>query len=1082
MVQGLDISTLISLKLEALLHDPPHKSFLLTACNMDFKALHEKEAKQFRSIILNGTRFYGLPPQAERFVKIYDALASTVERKLVRYAGWPKGVYLPYDKLHNIFDPRQGIDLRSLLPQDTGNRIGRVAKELNNTLIAVDSLNDFILFYNTLYLLLEALWYVHDLPPALADTRVPTHTMFDHVYASAMMANIVGEVRGDYEPVLRGFYVLVDFPSVQKFVGVGRKAGDFWAASWLASNTMWGIADRFAFSYGFDVIVSPTPRLNPYAAKSLWSRVPKEIREKISRDSPQSSKFLEGLGRYALNPLVPATISMVLPQASTVQHAEVVLDMVKQAYVESWKSTVEDIISTTVSQKDEVSKLIYEKLHEVKDIIEAPPQGVRIYVVDVSSVYETVVACLSGDTAKCSALGLNVDAERFVEFEKRLGEIICGSAKCSEFDVAKHDLAFTLLWHLLYTRAIDLAKSFGVIAVPTQRPFWVYSGDSIQPITSSYISGWTPCILCGSEPAIIKFAKKPTERGEVTFDFQHSEGIPASADLKNLEREAHELESMFKPGEVLGPYCLLKRVLYFTKPKSLEARPRFASTDDIALEWKSRAVNVLIQVTGLRREFFNRVAEELVKKLRLDPGSPQVKARLHIISEALEGLLTPRVEMAEGAEKDIDIAARKISETLNTAVASDALVSRLSEALIEVCRQKADEVTPRLLSLVEELSAVGGGAASEVTKLMNLVKNWASKAESGARAYRASELCKAVEILTTFAILRSDADFIGDLHKGTKPLSLQEYISVLRNTISKELREKCHVAEGDVQRVAARLEDLMKTFNELSITEVLVSPARTSALSLSLMMQALEDAEIIERSGGILVFSGGDDVLALAPAQTALRVALELRKSFAKDLVSIRVGTSDMMLNVLRMHIPLGRSTSIRFANIGDLMNVEIAKAFELLEGVAKKAKWLSTGDADGKRKDSLIVSDSRISEVAVLPLNSEMIDLSEAGLGLALLMSVGALSSGLPEDFRGAVAESIGQLPSSALAKLFEYVLKRNVVQAEEGDKKFCEEVNNVLRSWLEKAKDCHVEINGKQSPLLSEVVSLMAILRRHI
>jgi len=1052
---------LIELKVETLFHDPLYKSFLIKKYGKDFGVQHEREAKLFRNKVLDGTRFAAVPPEAKIFVGIYDSFAATVERKLIRYIEWPRGIYLQYDYLHNIFDPNHSVPLK--LPSDWEGRINKVAEELNKILKEVDKLGiDDVALYNILYMSLEASWYAHDLSPALADTRIPTHTIFDHLYAATTMANIVNDIKsGTSEVDVGGYYILADFPGIQRFVGSGRKVGDFWASSWLLSNVMWGIAEKFAFKYGFDVVVSPTPRLNPYAIRSSFAKLP--IEKTLS--NLLTIKFLDELKKYAVYPLVPATISMVLPQLD-LDSVDAVASVVVESYRESWRDIVEYVLNeleektrktTANTDRGVAIEMLREKLREIKSVIEVPLQGVRVYVINIKQMYKAILDCLNGDFNKCRDLGLQVK-DRLNEFERRLLDFVCGlNERCREFEEVKKDIAITLLWHMLYTKAIELAERFGTAKVPSPRSFWIYSDGALKSLTS-YVEGWTPCVICGAEPAVIKFAKKPTTAGEVTFDFRQSEGLPKDLNLEQLEKNLSALENVFKPGESLGPYCLFKRILYMVKRYRDELD--FVSTDDVALNWKSLVVNSLASDPDLQMVFsYENLASKLISKVDELRNVDKM-----YVEQVVKGILMP----IQG--KDIELSAKSLN------ISTEHLVNALSRILIETCininigidhnyEPKANKLVNELLSYINNI----GASLKVFEEVMSLIKR------PEIRGYRLPELCKILKIPVTFAILRSDADYIGAVHKGLKPKTLNEYINNLIAILKNALQEM--LPSTKIAELSDKFSKLVNIFDALSINEMPVTPARTAALSLTLVLQAITDAKIVKENHGILIYSGGDDVLALVPAQTALKAALKLRRDYGEDRIKVFVNTNPV--EILRMHIPLGRSISIRFANLKDLMNVELIKAFELLEGVAKEARW-SFGFNDAQEKDTIIISDSRSGIRVVLPLGKGFA-LTEAAIALALLVASGTLSSGFSEDYWSMVS-GMEQAPSNALRKIFEFVLKRNVTRVEKI--KLDDEIVNMLKNWLDKAQNCSVEIGkGKEkSNLFEQVANLVAIVRRQI
>jgi CRISPR-associated protein Cmr2 len=107
------------------------------------------------------------------------------------------------------------------------------------------------------------MWLNKGLPVSPADTRVPTHTIFDHLYAATSILNIAVEDKPS------GYLALLDIPGIQSFVGSARKAGDFWAGSWILSRVSWKTAQKLIEKYGPDVLITPSPRLNPYLVQHL---------------------------------------------------------------------------------------------------------------------------------------------------------------------------------------------------------------------------------------------------------------------------------------------------------------------------------------------------------------------------------------------------------------------------------------------------------------------------------------------------------------------------------------------------------------------------------------------------------------------------------------------------------------------------------------------------------------------------------------------------------------------------------------------------------------------------------------------
>jgi CRISPR-associated protein Cmr2 len=224
----------------------------------------------------------------------------------------------------------------------------------------------------------------------------------------------------------------------------------------------------------------------------------------------------------------------------------------------------------------------------------------------------------------------------------------------------------------------------------------------------------------------------------------------------------------------------------------------------------------------------------------------------------------------------------------------------------------------------------------------------------------------------------------------------------------------------------------------------------------------------------MLVFSGGDDVLALVPPETAFKAALEIRRVFS-DEGFLHVEGSGLVAP----SIPTGRSISLRFVDIKDHMNFEYEETLKLLEERAKEAKWVK-GDVE-LFKDSLVISDSRSNVAAVLPLNAYMRQSTADTLALNLLVGVGALSTGIPEDFANYVPRP-GDLESSGLKKIATYVLKRNITLSGDKREAFIKELTSRLEEMASRASEVYLELEGGRANLLVQVINTLKILRRHI
>jgi len=306
-------------KIVALLHDTPTKPWVIngrlrlfkSAGGLEGERAHEAEAKGW-------LRELGLgDDDIERFfeeVRAADRVASSFDRW--QLLEWRSGKLVKPKQLYNPFDPSKSHPVG--VPKEDDVRA--YLKELKKLLSSVKS---WQLKYHLLYASLEALWYlkVEDVPPP-ADTRIPHHTVFDHVYATATISNV-------YDGKWRGTLLFIDFPGIQAFIKEARGPRDAWAGSWLVSALAWKAVEDFVWNYGPDVLVTPTARYNPFYYTFLRGKI--------------GNVELGSLGTIfnaleATQPVMPATLTLLLPDSASNWE-----NVVMKNTMNAWKEIVEAV-------------------------------------------------------------------------------------------------------------------------------------------------------------------------------------------------------------------------------------------------------------------------------------------------------------------------------------------------------------------------------------------------------------------------------------------------------------------------------------------------------------------------------------------------------------------------------------------------------------------------------------------------------------------------------------------------------------------------------------------------------------------
>jgi CRISPR-associated protein Cmr2 len=344
------------LKVAALFHDPPDKAWCLRR-----REKHEKWSEELARKALTDTPLENaIDMLSEDLMIDADILAASIDRKLLGLLiGDKKGALMEKTiKLKNPIDPRIEIDLSDV--DVSKERVLKFMEKLNEILRKIDNLEKA---YLALYGLYELLWINEGLPSGPADTRIPTHTVFDHLYATASAINWT---YGD-----GGFLVYLDVAGIQDFISQSRKLRDLWASSYMASTLLWSVVLDFIEKYGPDVIIIPTCRFNFFYYYHLMNIVP-NIKEYIMKAlNPIYSEWY--FPRFAI---VPASMTLMLPPIE--KDIEV---LIKEEFKKKWRMFCDGIIT---SSEIELQPLVM-KLREYEDygFAKNPPFTIRVSVAKI---------------------------------------------------------------------------------------------------------------------------------------------------------------------------------------------------------------------------------------------------------------------------------------------------------------------------------------------------------------------------------------------------------------------------------------------------------------------------------------------------------------------------------------------------------------------------------------------------------------------------------------------------------------------------------------------------------------------------
>jgi CRISPR-associated protein Cmr2 len=961
-------------KVAALLHDPPSKPWIVSG-ELTWQGGHEAHAKSLATQIF-GDEIGDLIDHAD--VKRADELAASFDRWILSFlmgGDYKHRAFATKDvKLFNLFYRKKPYEAPLQPPPKDQlqyrGQLGRFVNDIQTIHQQVLDKGGWHLAYNTFYAIYEYLWCRYFGTPGPADTRIPTHTVLDHTYATASTLNIVGSGR------IAGYMVSIDLGGVQSFITASRKLRDLWASSWLTSSLAWSIVSPFVEAFGPDVLVLPTARGNPFFYHMLACMLNDRglAVEKIPdiKKAAELAGYELGLG-YPRHAVIPATITLILPSTKSYpDHAEItaagkrlelsdakkIAAFIDELYLSRWRRLVQSVLDAI----SEISKqAILRKVFDDMAIDDSPPLPLRVAVAEITSDPSSKQAYLAYHKA-------------FRQISRALRE--AGSLKVSS--------SATL-------NLTDYTRNY----------------ERYSP-ASGELRFYT-CSVCGEVPAVPK-------------SLEVAEEINKAVDENNLITV--EVGEGRRTGERLCPFCLIKRLSTTGKvfPAILEGLlgthrnpklPRFPSVSSVAaINFKKAVVDATIK----RSEVISQPLSEVTKSI-----------------EDINELLSAHVEY--GPEREL---------------------------LNQIMKLRNLEVLPYLGTLVigdaEDLLLVGGQ------------RTVASRLVQAVRKVLPSE---PVALSTYYAMIKGDGDDVGKVISGdigdVKAIpsykNLFQYLSAL--TPNEDLGRILRMIGDDKLEEAAQLlsEGLGREVRPEEIRELLVllkeglkvesededkwkktllvSPAYHANISRSLMTLATQISKEISdpKVGGFVVYSGGDDVLAVSPVEAALDVTLKVRSLYGGKPIMGFLRQNDIESkkdNFIPSLGDLGQSFAITYAHYRYPLSHALEVCVNALEEEAKEVEWLelSVPYSPSSKKDSVIVTyvprgGSQIQ--ARLPFRAkddQIGDLLRRIIDALEIIDKGLISPSLVKDldeWMGKIRAAYSASRTELAKKMIEHVVDRN-------------------------------------------------------
>ena len=410
----------------------------------------------------------------------------------------------------------------------------RLQRASSTALTTGSSLLDVLLqTYHVFSVVYEPLW--HEVSGGRvwgpADTRVPHHSVFDHVYASSAAINIAG--RGlkwpqGFRVIVSGFLVYIGWRGLGEWIRSSRRLSDVWAASWLATAMVWYAVKELVWCLGPDILIMPGFRWNQFYLSLLREKLGEKEFEETVGDIAGGYYFWQGFPYYAWQPAMATMLLPILssselsnkcnkviealkPNKSEIKSEnlrEVVDDIAERLseYLErrlrsAWSEVVKALISTAYNSLGpcgakavEAALRLVEEEPPMEPLVVVVPlylgcrgednatEAVLFYVGGMSNVAN--VGCVSSFQELVEKLQKDLDDNTITEFLGALGQRIredlvtnllrpsrCGKNICDENNIYRS--AAVLLSKLVYVLGFyELGRRLGEAKLRPSVPGW----------------------------------------------------------------------------------------------------------------------------------------------------------------------------------------------------------------------------------------------------------------------------------------------------------------------------------------------------------------------------------------------------------------------------------------------------------------------------------------------------------------------------------------------------------------------------------------------------------------------------------
>ena len=369
-------------KLLTFLHDPPDKCWHVTR---KLPGGHAEVAGWIcQQLGLSGLEW------AEPTVRAADSFSAAVDRWITLFLERAVGKKVEVDEVQLI----NLLSGEAVFPDCPGeSKPEKWVTELQRLkAIVKETLGEEWIryFYHLVYAFAEPLYiklYPRSLGPA--DTRVPYHTVFDHLAMACSVANWMMDEEREVEA--RGLLVMLDLAGVMEYIGQAKKMSDLSFGSLLVSSIAWYLVEELVDKVGPDILFLPTCRWNPYYYRWLLAKL-REKKVKVDELENLLSSFRTPAGDPLLSlkemhALLTSVMTLFLPPPDVLSQLVGTRDWTPEGIANYFKERYENFLQELVaSERHAVEKdeHLRELLENVR-LYNYPPLPLRVCVVELPS-------------------------------------------------------------------------------------------------------------------------------------------------------------------------------------------------------------------------------------------------------------------------------------------------------------------------------------------------------------------------------------------------------------------------------------------------------------------------------------------------------------------------------------------------------------------------------------------------------------------------------------------------------------------------------------------------------------------------